>query len=156
MIQKNKMMKITGVILAVALLAGTLPVKASAAGNFTNETYYYGSSKDGEYADTSWRTKGCALPDTKGYTYVFNAYDKASKVRLRGCLHNSSNGTRTNTDPCSRWSVIPMYQHSSLYNWYNLSSYNEVKLRVSTPEGTGSTGGYWSPDCSKVYTIIGD
>lgn len=153
--KKKRLIKVIGFMLMAALLAGSTGRKVSAMGNFTDTVYVYRHSEDGEYSDTAWRTKDYQLPDERGYVYVIASYVQKSKVRLRGCLHDAALGTRTNTNPCSNWIVAPFYQHCSLYNWYNTSTYNEVKLRATTVDGTAETGGNWSPDCSKVYTVIG-
>lgn len=155
---KKKQVKMIGTMLVMALLTCLAGKTVSAKGNFEDTMYSYISQNTTEgYSDTAWRTKDYQLSsDTRGYAYVYCTYKEASYVRLRGCLHDSTLGTRTNTNPCSNWAIIPYYAKRSLYNWYTLASYNEVKLRVTTADRKGETGGAWSPDCSQVYTVIGN
>lgn len=150
---KKKIINTVGAVFAMALVTGMSSCIVNAAsGNYTNSDYSYVYKTDGNHKDTQWRNKNCDISNDgiHGYGYIMNSYMETSRVQMYGRNDSSTSSAKV----CSSWGSAEHYKHTNINNSFKKSVQNQAKLRITTPSGTSSTYGVWSPDSSKQYSNI--
>lgn len=149
---RKKLLGAVGTLLTMALVSGMSFTSVTADSGYTNTNYmYYDKTNTEGYSLTDWRVKYMDVTNDgyHGYAYIYNSYGDSSKVRMRAKKDTSSEAVA-----CSNWVIAKYYTHNNIVNTFLKSKYNLARLKVTTPDGTGSTAGVWSPDSSQKYSTI--
>lgn len=134
------------------MLGTTGITSVASASTFTNIYYNYNSKTDGDYNQSTWQSKKYSGSNTpNGYVYAISSDGADSSILVR---KKDSSGNISNCS--SGYVTVPHMVHTCIRNNFDATRQNSVCIRVRNNKNSGTTRGYWSPDCSKKYgNIVG-